>query len=70
MKAKLLEGNFLIEAAPENTCRSLMVARALVRAPATNFACRVLNPTERTLKLTAGATVGVITSVQPIEPIK
>jgi hypothetical protein len=70
VKAKLPDGNFLIEAAPENTCRSLMVARTLVRAPATNFACRVLNRTKRTLKLTAGAAVGVITSVQPIEPIK
>jgi predicted aspartyl protease len=40
---KLPKGDFLIEAAPENACRSLMVARTLVRAPATTYPCRVIN---------------------------
>jgi hypothetical protein len=44
-----------------------MVARTLVRAPATTYPCRVLNPTHRKLKIPAGTPVGVIAAVQPSE---
>jgi hypothetical protein len=53
------EAKLPIEAALENTCRSPMVARTLMRAPTTTFTCRVMKPTGRSLKLATSATVGV-----------
>lgn len=67
VEAILPKWDFRTNAVPENRYKSLMVAQTQVHAPAATFPCRVMNPTGRTLKLSAGTTVGVIAAVQPIE---
>ena len=63
-KAKLPYGDFLIEGSPEAQCRSLMIARTLVKTPGVTYPCRALNPTERVITLKVGSPVGTIAAVK------
>ena len=63
-KTKLPQGDFLIEGSPEAQCRSLMIARTLVKTTRVTYPCRALNPTERVITLKTGTPVGTIAAVK------
>jgi len=51
---KAQKGDYIIEGAP---CAALMVARAIVDAKRAKLPCRVLNPTEKPIKLRSGTAI-------------
>jgi len=59
--------NYLIEPNIQARCSALAVARTLVNPAKGNFKCRVLNVTDRPIRLRARTTVGVIAAVS-VEP--
>lgn len=61
--ADLAPGDYMIDDKLNSQCRSLMIVRALVDPSKGAFACKLLNPTDKPLKLRKGTPVGVLVSV-------
>ena len=62
-KRILPAGNYMIESSIYAPCRALLVARTLVDANRRTVFCRVMNPTEKVIRLKVGTTIGEISPV-------
>ncbi len=60
-------GTYMIEQNPQVMHNTLWVARALVNTNATNMPCRVLNPTDKPIKLRKGTQLGYLSSVTQLD---
>lgn len=58
-----LKGNFMVEKSLAYPHRALLVARTLIDPSKRKIQCRVLNPTDTTIRLKAGTPIGSVTSV-------
>src|SRR5664279_2258216 len=58
-----LKGPHIIEENLQSPCRTLLVARALVDPVTRDMPCRVLNPTDKPIKLRAGTPIGLLQAV-------
>lgn len=56
-------GDYMIEGSIHAPCRSLMIARTLVNPKIRTMICRVMNPTEKIIRLRSGTTIGEMSPV-------
>jgi O-acetyl-ADP-ribose deacetylase (regulator of RNase III)/transposase InsO family protein len=61
------DGNYLIESDIQSECRSLAVARTLINPARGKLMCRVLNATDRPIRLRANTPIGMLSAVT-VEP--
>jgi len=60
---KAQKGDYIIKGGSKAPCAALMVARAIVDAKRAKLPCRVLNPTEKPIKLRSGTAIGILAPV-------
>lgn len=58
------KGDYIIEGNSMVPCKSLLVARSLVNVDKAAYPCRVINPTERVVKMKPKTVVGTLSSVK------
>jgi hypothetical protein len=64
----LLKGTYVVENETRPPHNSLLVGRTLVNVDRSHFHCRVLNPTDKAIRLKKGTIVGELTAAAVIEP--
>jgi hypothetical protein len=57
------QGNYIIEHDLQSKCRALAIARSLVDPSQSNLQCRVLNPTDKTIRLRTRTSIGTLAAV-------
>ena len=62
-KTRPVKGQYIIEGDMKSPCQSLLVARALINTDSPAYPCRVMNPTQRPIKLRSKTPLGVLASV-------
>jgi len=60
---KAQKRDYIIEGCAKAPCTALMVARAIADGKRDKLSCRVLNPTEKPIKLKSGTTIGILARV-------
>jgi hypothetical protein len=63
-----LKGTYVVENETCSPHNSLLVGRTLVNVDQSHFHCRVLNPTDKAIRLKKGTIVGELTAAAVIEP--
>jgi hypothetical protein len=60
-------GSYVVENGLHPLCHTLLVGRTLVNLDKPNFHCRVLNPTNKTIRLRKGTAIGELVAATVIE---
>ena len=62
-----IPGTYIIEGEMQSPCRSLLIARTLLDSAQQNYSCRVLNTTEKEIKLRPKTPIGILSPVSIIQ---